>query len=602
MGQGGDFCGKFLKRGEIINALAYEKSLYLRQHAHQPVDWRPWSQELLTQAKTQERPLFISIGYSACHWCHVMARESFEDEEIATLLNENFIPVKIDREEHPEIDAVYLLACEITLGNAGWPLTVIALPDGWPIFVATYLPKEGKSQRLGLKELLISVSELWRKDRPRLLESAQNLKKALRNISFVNPATFDQEKVLEEAFNKLSRAFDRKYGGFGLAPKFPLPLRLLFLLRYGVRQDRHEALEIVRHSLLKMRFSGIFDQVGLGFHRYAIDRAWKIPHFEKMLYDQGLLIYLYAEAAYDLNEPVFAKTAEELARYLKERLISPEGLFFSAESAESEGEEGKFYTWSYKELEGLLTEEEFKLACAYFDLKEEGNYLEEGTGRLTGRNILHPVDFPWRFAQKEGLADFEERLKRILKKLEEKRKLRPHPERDEKIITSWNALAIAGLAHAGKLLADTDLTLLAKEAFSSLWAKVYSSKGLLRVLESSLTGLLEDYVYLTWAAFELYENTKEKNFRESLAKLLEDIERLFKSKNGLYRQTNIYQKPFLIPYYPIFEGALPGENAILAGLFGALSQKDKAQNILHAIGGHLRENPAAFPTFLLALL
>jgi len=582
-----------------LNALAQEKSLYLRQHAEQPVAWLPFSREVFERARAEEKPLFISIGYSACHWCHVMARESFEDEEIAAILNENFIPVKVDREEHPEVDAVYLLACEILRGQAGWPLTVLALPDGWPFFVATYLPKEGRGLRLGLKELLVAVQRTWQLDRQKILATAEEIEHALKQIRFANPAPFDSQAVCEKAFRELSENFDEQFGGFGKGPKFPLPLRLLFLLRLGQASGKGQALEMVRKTLLKMRFSGLFDQIGFGFHRYTIDRAWKIPHFEKMLYDQGLLLYLYAEAASLFGEALFGRVAEEIVIYLRERLLEAErGYFYTAESAESEGEEGLFYTWSLEELEEVLFREELALLTDYFDLRPEGNYLEEATGRPCGRNVLHPVKFPWELGE-----SFEEKLVPILQKLKHEREKRPAPPRDEKILTDWNALVIAGLARAGSLLGEKSFVEMAERAFSSLWEEARPAGRLLHIPgEERLPALLEDYVFLSWAGVELAQATKDTSYRQKAETLLEEASELFRHPSGLYQQVGVDQGPFLIPYFSLFEGALPSGNGLLAYLLKLLGQEDSAERLLFHVGGHLRENPSAFPSFLLALL
>ena len=585
----------------MANALAQEKSLYLRQHAHQPVAWEPWRPDILEKARQMGRPLFISIGYAACHWCHVMARESFEDEEIATLLNENFLPVKVDREEHPEIDAIYLLACEVARGQAGWPLTVLALPDGWPFWVATYLPKESDGLRAGLKEVLLTARKLWETERSSLFEAASRFKRALKNISFLNPAYFESQEVLTQALGELETSYDKEYGGFGPGPKFPLSMRLLFLLRFGARFQNEKALHMVRKTLLRMRFSALFDQVGSGFHRYAIDRAWKVPHFEKMLYDQGLLLYVYAEAAQILDDPLFAQVALEIVSYLEEHLRAPQGGFYSSESAENEGEEGKFYTWTLEELKAFLSPEEFDFIEEYFGLKEEGNYLEEGSGHPTGRNILHPSCFPWEM-EKKG-PGFERRLAEILKKLKERRLKRPSPPRDEKILTDWNGLTIAALARAGKILGENHFLSLAEESFSFLVDHCRAEKRLLHIFEGQVKGLLEDYVYLAWGTWELFKATGKARYRAFFHELLSEIDRLFKDEDKLYRQVGKDEGgAFLLPYYPVYEGALPAANGLLALLFREAGAEEKAYKMLYQVGGHLKEHPSSFPSFLLALL
>ena len=524
-----------------------------------------------------------------------MARESFQDEEIASLLNEHFVPVKVDREEYPQVDAIYLLACEILRGQAGWPLTVIALPEGWPFFVATYLPKEGKGFHLGLKELLLAVQKNWLLERQKIQATAEEIRKTLQQIRFLNPAPLDQKFLLEKAFEELKGRFDRQYGGFGKGPKFPLPLSLLFLLRYGKKFQKPYALEIVGETLLKMRYAGLFDQVGFGFHRYTIDRAWKVPHFEKMLYDQGLLLYLYAEGAETLKEPLFCQVAEEIVIYLNEHLFDPEEkLFYTAESAESEGQEGLFYTWRLKELIQILHPTEFEILKKYFYLREEGNYLEEGTGRPSGRNILYPLR-RWDPEDKE--------LVKILQKLKTVREKRPKPTRDEKILTDWNAIVIAGLAQAGRALGKEEFVERAVCVFNSLWKKAFSSGRLLHLPgEKNSPAFLEDYVFLAWASLELFEATSNLSYLSKFKILHEQIEELFKDPSGLYQQIGKDQGPFLIPYFPVFESVLPSGNGLLAYLLGRLNQKEAAEKIIFAMGGHLKENPVAFSSFLLALL
>ncbi len=585
------------------NQLGEEESLYLRQHAQQPVAWRPWRREYIEWAQKHDRPLFISIGYSACHWCHVMARESFEDEEIACLLNENFLPLKVDREEHPEVDTPYILACELVTGRAGWPLTILALPDGRPFFLATYLPKEGHGQRIGLKEVLLHTLKYWRKNRKALENTAQEITKALKNIPFYRPDTFAQGSVLHQAAEELLNAYDREYGGFGIAPKFPLPFRLLFLLRLGQKYHRQELLELVKDNLWRMRFAGIFDQVGLGFHRYAIDRAWRIPHFEKMLYDQALLLYLYSEAASTLDEPFFAQVAREIITYLEEALKGPEGGFFCAESAESQGKEGAFYTWSLEELASLLSEEEFFLAQTYFGLKQEGNFLEEGKGRPNGQNILHPQTTPWRFARQIGREDFAKKLASILSKLKAARQNRPRPPRDEKILTDWNGLLVAGLAKAARALGAARALSLAQETFAYLWEHHRTEDYLFHLhLKKGIEGLLEDYVYLAWGALELYETTRDPSYQRALSWLWERLEALFATPQGLFQQVGRNRRPFLFRVFPIYDGALPSGNGLLAYIFSQTGQKAQARQILSALGGYLKETPSNFPTLLLALL
>ncbi|OAG27277.1 thioredoxin domain-containing protein [Thermodesulfatator autotrophicus] len=585
----------FSKRRRIINSLIHEQSLYLRQHAHQPVKWLPFKEDLFSLAQEEHKPLFISIGYSACHWCHVMARESFDDKEIARIINENFIPVKVDREEHPEIDAIYLLACEVVQGRAGWPLTIIALPDGRPFFAATYLPKSGNSFQPGLKEILLAISRYWQIEKKYLYQLAFKIAETLKKIEFIKPSHFDSTHVLTKAFSELEKLYDREHGGFGIAPKFPLPVKLLYLYRYAQKFENNKARELVVFTTLKMRYAAIFDQIGAGFHRYTIDRAWKVPHFEKMLYDQALLLYLYAEIAREDNR--IARVPYEIFSYLEERLLGEEGFFYTAESAESEGEEGRFYTWSLSELRSLLTPEELNLLIDYFGLKEEGNYLEEATGRPNGRNVLHPCTFPWEYEN-----DISFKLQSVLKKLKEHREKRLYPPRDEKIMVDWNSLVIAALAKAASNLDDSRFLSLAERTFKKLWERAFIKGRLNHLLNAEIKGFLDDYTFLAWAALELWEATQNELYLTKLYFLLDEIKRLFKSKEGLYQQVGADVSPLWLRFFSTHDGALPSANGILAYLFKKADQPEESETILRSIGGHLKERPSNFSAFLLALL
>jgi len=373
------------------NRLIKEKSPYLRQHAYNPVDWYPWGEEAFEKANKEDKPLFISIGYSTCHWCHVMEKESFEDPEIAEILNKYFVPIKVDREERPDVDSFYMDACIALTGHGGWPLTVFATPDKKPFYVGTYFPKEGRWGRPGLKEVLLTIAELWQKDRQRLLKSAEEITKVVSSRKQTTPLENIEldPSLLHRAFEELKAQFDPVFGGFGEAPKFPTPHKLLFLNRYYYRYGEKEALRMVELTLTRMRLGGIYDQIGGGFHRYSTDRYWLLPHFEKMLYDQAMLIFAYTEGYLLTDKKLFKETVFEIFEYLKREMLSPEGGFYSAQDADSEGEEGKYYTWSVDELKKVLTPEEFELAKRLYNVEERGNYLEEATRRYTGRNILY---------------------------------------------------------------------------------------------------------------------------------------------------------------------------------------------------------------------
>ena len=375
--------------GEQANRLISEKSPYLLQHAENPVDWYPWGPEAFEKARREDKPIFLSIGYSTCHWCHVMAHESFEDPEVARLLNEVFVAIKVDREERPDIDGVYMTVCQMMTGSGGWPLTIVMTPDKRPFFAATYIPKETRFGRVGMLELIPRIREVWANRRQEALDSADRIATSLQEVASDAPGEEPDTSTLNLAYTQLSQRFDERYAGFGKAPKFPTPHNLLFLLRYWKRTGEERALEMVEKSLGAMRRGGVYDHVGFGFHRYSTDARWLVPHFEKMLYDQAMLAMAYTEAYQATGDEAYARTAHEIFAYVLRDMTAPEGGFYSAEDADSEGEEGKFYVWTSEEIRRVLSPEDADLAVRVFQVEETGNFSEETTGKMTGDNILH---------------------------------------------------------------------------------------------------------------------------------------------------------------------------------------------------------------------
>ena len=447
------------------NRLVSEKSPYLQQHAYNPVDWYPWSDEAFTRAKTEDKPVFVSIGYSSCHWCHVMEKESFEDTAVAEALNRAFVCVKVDREERPDLDAAYMAACQAMGRNCGWPLNVIMTPAKKPFFIASYIPKENRYGTIGLLSLIPQIEELWRNRRIELEAMGAEITEQINAA----PAPLEQEplmqKELDEAYDQLYLAFDHDNAGFGSAPKFPTPHNLLFLLRYYNRTKQPAALTMVERTLRNMRLGGIFDQVGLGFHRYSTDAKWLVPHFEKMLYDEALLALAYVEAYQVSGAMKFAVSAKETLDYVLKDLASPEGGFYSAEDADSEGEEGKFYLWTLEEVKQALPAELVDFAVRIFDVKAEGNYYELGKGR-TGRNILH-LAVPLEQMAKEGSITVDEvigKLGKTVAFLDKTRQKRVHPAKDTKVLVDWNGLTIAALARIGQVLGNQKYVKAAEKA------------------------------------------------------------------------------------------------------------------------------------------
>jgi uncharacterized protein YyaL (SSP411 family) len=434
------------------NRLLSEKSPYLLQHAYNPVDWYPWSTEAFDRAKVEDKPVFVSIGYSSCHWCHVMEKESFEDSEVADLLNKAFVCVKVDREERPDIDAAYMAACQAMGRSCGWPLNVIITPEKKPFFVGSYIPKENRYGTIGLLSLVPQIEELWKNRRVELEAMGTEINEQIN----AKPTSIEQEqlgqKELDEAYDQLYLAFDHDNAGFGSAPKFPTPHNLLFLLRYYNRTKQPAALTMVERTLRNMRLGGIFDQVGLGFHRYSTDAKWLVPHFEKMLYDQALLALAYVEAYQVTGAMKFMVSARETLDYVLKDLASPEGGFYSAEDADSEGEEGKFYLWTLEEIKATLPTEFADFAVRLFDVKVEGNYVEQGRGR-TGRNILY-LAVPLEQMAIEGNITVDEviaKLGKTVALLNQARQKRVHPAKDTKVLTDWNGLTIAALARTSQV-------------------------------------------------------------------------------------------------------------------------------------------------------
>ncbi|WP_461831272.1 thioredoxin domain-containing protein [Aquifex sp.] len=597
------------------NRLIKEKSPYLRQHAYNPVDWYPWSDEAFEKAKKENKPIFLSIGYSTCHWCHVMEKESFEDEEMAEILNKYFVPIKVDREERPDIDAFYMSVCQAMTGSGGWPLTIIMTPDKEPFFAGTYFPKESFFGRPGLKDILLKIKELWEKDREKLLNTAKHLVKALEEASKEKAEAQLGEDVLHRAFSELFSSYDEHFGGFGNAPKFPIPHNLMFLGRYYYRYKREQALRMIDKTLTAMRMGGIWDHVGFGFHRYSTDKEWLLPHFEKMLYDQALLLIAYTEGYQLLGKELFRRTSEEIVEFLKRDMLSPEGAFYSAWDADSEGEEGKFYTWSIDELREVLTPEELEFTIKVFNLQKEGNYLEEATKRKTGRNILYVGREYEEVAKELGMdkESFEKKLKDVREKLLKAREKRVKPLRDEKILTDWNGLAIAGLSFSGRALGKEEWIELAKGCADFILERMVDEKGLLlhRYMEGETKyyGFLEDYAYLIWGLLELYEATLESNYLEKALELQKvQIKHFWDEENGGFFQTPDFFTDVPVRKKEVYDGATPSGNSVsaynlirLGRLIGKKELEEYGYKTLNAFSWEIANFPSAHTFSLIAL-
>ena len=596
-----------------MNRLQSEKSPYLLQHADNPVDWYPWGEEAFRKAKEEDKPIFLSIGYSTCHWCHVMEHESFEDSEVARLMNENFINIKVDREERPDIDELYMTVAQLLTGRGGWPLTILMSPDQKPFFASTYIPKESRYGRIGMLELIPRIAEVWKTRREEVDSSSESILQALQKVSQSRTTgNLLDESILKRTYEGLSEQFDEQYAGFGSAPKFPSPHNFLFLLRYWRRSGEERALKIVEKTLTEMRRGGIFDQVGYGFHRYSTDAQWRVPHFEKMLYDQALLALAYTETYQATGKPFYARTAQEVLTYVLRDMITPEGGFASAEDADSEGEEGKFYTWSYEELTSLLSIKELRELEALFAVRAEGNYQEEATGGQTGTNILfmHHEDglVPSGDGTAAALSDS------IREKLFESRQERARPLKDDKILTSWNGLMIAALARAGGVLGEASYLEAAERAADLILARLWSEDGGLlhryREGEAAIPGYATDYAYLIWGLIELYESTFNSSYLRHARRLMERFIEDFwdDSTGGGFFLTAEKSENLLVRQRNDTDGALPsaGSVALLDLLkLGRMTQnrdyEDKALALIRTTSQLVETSPLAF-TFLLSAL
>ena len=599
------------------NKLIYEKSPYLRQHAHQPVNWYPWTEEALDRARKENKPIFLSIGYSACHWCHVMAHESFDDPEIGRLINQIFIPIKVDREERPDIDKLYMQAAILMTGSGGWPLTIFLTPDKKPFFAATYIPKENQYGHIGLKGILKQVEDLWKSKRDTILQQGNKLISALQENSIILKGEALTEETLGKAFHASSVRYDRQSGGFGKAPKFPSPHHLLFLLRYWNRTGNKHALIMVEKTLLSMQKGGIFDHVGFGFHRYSTDKNWILPHFEKMLYDQALLAIAYLEAFQATGKDVFQETVRKILEYVLRDMTSDEGGFYTAEDADSEGEEGKFYLWTEEELKEVLEKDELSFIQKYFHIKSEGNLSAMGYSRdiFGKRNIIYRDDFEKSaidYSDCRGKA-WIEKWNRIRQKLSKIRKKRIPPEKDTKILTDWNGLMIAALAKAGRILEEDLFIQAAKKAtdfiFSNLVSNEYHLFHRYREEDADIQGYLDDYAFLIWGLLELYETTFCTEYLQKsldLSGIL--LSEFWDEKNGGFYFTSKQTETLLIRQKEAYDAAIPSGNSValcnllkLAHLTGNEEFNNKAYQIVKSFSPLVEQNPSAYTCFLIGV-
>ncbi|MDX8409870.1 MAG: thioredoxin domain-containing protein [Mariprofundales bacterium] len=576
------------------NHLINEPSPYLQQHAHNPVDWYPWGEAAFSRAKKEDKPIFLSIGYSTCHWCHVMEHESFEDAEVGAAMNATFVAIKVDREERPDIDQLYMQVAQMMNGSGGWPLNLILTPDKKPFYAATYLPKQGRFGRMGLLELTAKVRQLWQEDRPRLLASADSITEALQQPQGDGTQPPLSKAMLQNGVQSLAASFDREHGGFGDAPKFPSPHKLIFLLRMGETA-------MVEQTLDAMRAGGIFDQIGFGFHRYATDDHWHVPHFEKMLYDQAMLMLAYAEAYQATGHPRHAQVVGEIADFVRREMTDNDGGFFSALDADSEGEEGRFYQWTLTELRQLLGEKDAAFAAAAWGVEPSGNYLDEAKRLRNGRNIL--------FLNQSPLDADKSRLEQIRQRLLIRRHARVHPFRDDKVLTDWNGLMIAALAYSARAIDDPALLIQAQTAAHTVLQRMWDGKQLLHRWRGGKAGIrahLDDYAFLVWGMIELHQSDLNPDWLLQALALNQTMVAQFADDHGGFYLSAGGALPARPREY--FDGALPAGNSVatmnllrLSHLTGDTSLAERAQHALQHVAESMAQAPAGTTYLLVAL-
>ncbi len=598
------------------NRLINEKSPYLIQHAQNPVDWYPWGDEAFEKATADHKPIFLSIGYAACHWCHVMEKESFEDEETATYLNDTFICIKVDREERPDIDSVYMAACQMLTGRGGWPLTVLLTPDKKPFYAATYIPKTSRFGRPGLIDICKQIKSLWEKDRDKINDSAAQISQHLgKAFDFHWTGENLDESVLKSAYEELESSFDEECGGFGSAPKFPTPHRMLFLLRYYHRTAEEKAMVMVQKTLKAMRLGGIWDHVGFGFHRYSTDQLWLLPHFEKMLYDQALLAMAYLETYQITKDPLYAKTADDIFAYVLRDMTSDTGGFFTAEDADSEGEEGKFYVWTIHEFNAVLGAERGKLWQRFMNLNSHGNFADEATGQKTGNNILHLTRSFSEWAEKLEIeeTDLADRWEKTRETLFYIRKKRVPPLKDDKILTDWNGLMIAALAMGSRILGNYSYIEAAKKAAAFIQRRLTDETGTLlhrfRNEESGIKANANDYAFFIFGLLELFRATFEPEYIHRAIEFQEQmIENFWEHESGGCSLTSKSAEQLPARPKELYDGAIPSANSvaflnllILSRLTGNTRWEQYADEMVSTFAGSIKKQLSAFSYFLCGL-
>ena len=591
----------------MANRLAQETSPYLLQHKNNPVDWYPWSEEAFERARAEDKPVLLSVGYSACHWCHVMERESFEDEATAEIMNENFVNIKVDREERPDVDSIYMSAVQAMTHHGGWPMTVFMTPDGAPFYAGTYFPPVPSRGMPAFKQVLLSLAEAYKNRRDEVLKSAEGVREYLQAATSASvPQVGISGELFTRAASSLVGQIDHRFGGFGGAPKFPQAMNLEVLLRYYKRTNDRAPLTGLELTLRQMANGGIYDQLGGGFHRYSVDEYWLVPHFEKMLYDNALLARVYVEAYQATGDAFYRRIAEETLDYVARDMTAPEGGFYSAEDADSEGVEGKFYVWTPGEIEGALDPDEARLAIRFWDVTERGNF--------EGKNILYVPHPPEAVAAEFDISTEElwEKIVAIRQKLFAEREKRVRPGRDEKVLAAWNGLMLRAFTFAARVLEREDYRRVAEKNASFLLEKLRLDGRLRRSYKDGrprFNGYLEDYACVADGLVALYEATFETRWLAEAKALADAILELFwDEERAAFYDTSADHEELVTRPRDVYDSAAPSGNSVAVDVLLRLSvlldredYRRRAETILEGLSGAIARISGGFGRLLSAL-
>ncbi|MGD9678543.1 MAG: thioredoxin domain-containing protein [Vulcanibacillus sp.] len=590
------------------NNLINEKSPYLLQHAYNPVNWYPWGEEAFSKAKEEDKPIFLSIGYSTCHWCHVMAHESFEDEEVANLLNSKFVSIKVDREERPDIDSIYMKVCQMLTGQGGWPLSVFLTPDQKPFYSGTYYPKKSSHGRPGFVDLINELADIYTRHSDKISTVTDQIFLHLTDVNDINKDSKLSNDILYETFSQIENSFDKIYGGLGNAPKFPTPHILTFLLKYYFFNKNYSSLFMVKKTLEKMANGGINDHIGFGFSRYSVDEKWLVPHFEKMLYDNALLLLAYAETYQLTKEPRYKELCEQIIIYIETEMTDSKGGFYSALDADSEGIEGKYYVWCRKEIYDVLGDDLGELYCKTYDITENGNF--------DGKNIPNLINTDKKkiaLSYNITIEQLNTKLEQARQKLLLGRKERIPPHVDDKILTSWNSLMIVALAKTSRITEKNKCLKLAKNSLTFIENNLtINNRVMVRYRDGEVknNGYIDDYAFLLWAYLELYESTYDLVYLKKAKQLTDNMIALFWDKdNGGFYFYGKDAEDLIIREKQIYDGAIPSGNGVaslvmtrLANLIGDFSLLENVDDMFFTFKNKIESYPAGHTSILQSLI